>query len=162
MMSSRRRKGKKEFPALISCPNQAELQSLSPEQARQHVNAYLHDVMSHEDAEAFAALSYRWELHLVPLHQLCLLRTVKLSARKRSYYRGVIRRGGALSPLVGLGGEGQCVTENVLLCDGYHRVMAMCDLGLHFAWIWLATGPFSQPVAPVTSPSLAALLPADQ
>jgi hypothetical protein len=161
-MGSRGRKGKKGFPALIPCPDVTQLQALSPEEARQHVNTYLHDVMSREDADAFAALSYRWELHLVPLHQLCLLRKVKLSARKRSYYRSVIRRGDALAPLVGLGGEGQHITENVLLCDGYHRVMAMSDLGLHFAWIWLATGLFERPAACVALSSTPALLASDR
>ena len=158
----RGRKGKRDLPALVFCPNLTQLQALSPDEARQHVNTYLHDVMPRDDAEAFAALSYRWELHLVPLHQISLLRTVQCSARKRSHYRGVIRRGGALPPLVGLGGEGQRVTENVLLCDGYHRVLAMCDLGLHFAWIWLATGLFEHPAPPGAPTSSPVLLAADR
>jgi len=147
------RKGERDLPALIYCPNLTELQALSPEEARQHVNDYLHEVMSAEDADAFEALAYCWELHLVRLDQLRLLPRVDLSQRKLRHYRAVIRKGGAFPPLVGLGGEGKQVTENVLLCDGYHRVMAMCDLEVYFAWIWLATGLSlaEQPVPPTAS-----------
>ena len=127
-----------DLPPVVRCPNLRDLQSLSPDAARRHVDAYLHEVMAAEDADEFRALSYLWELHLVPLDQLCLLRTVDLSPAKVRAIRTVIRKGGELPPLVGLGGEGKQVTENVFLCDGYHRVRAMDGLGIHFAWIWLA------------------------
>jgi hypothetical protein len=130
----------KDQPAVVSCPNLLDLQALTPEAARQHVDRYLHEVMPAEEADDFEALSYRWELHLVPIDQLCLLRTVDLARGKLRSYRAVIRRGGGFPPLIGLGGDGKQVTENVLLCDGYHRVTAMRDLGIHFAWVWLATG----------------------
>jgi hypothetical protein len=127
-----------DLPPVVRCPNIRDLQSLSPEAARRHVDAYLHEVMAEEDADAFGALSYRWELHLVPLDQLSLLRTVDLSPAKVRAIGAVIRKGGELPPLVGLGGEGKQVTENVFLCDGYHRARAMYDLGIHFVWVWLA------------------------
>src|SRR5262249_38668955 len=59
---------------------------------------------------------------------------------KLGRYRAVLRQGGGFPPLVGLGGDGTRVTENVLLCDGYHRATAMGDVGMHFAWMWLAVG----------------------
>lgn len=127
-----------DLPPVVRCPNLQDLQSLSPEAARRHVDAYLHEVMAAEDADAFGALSYLWELHLVPLDQLSLLRTVDLSPAKVRAIRAAIRKGGELPPLVGLGGEGKQVTESVFLCDGYHRARAMYDLGIHFAWVWLA------------------------
>jgi hypothetical protein len=127
-----------DMPPVVRCPNLQDLQALSPEGARRHVDTYLHEVMASEDADAFGALSYLWELHLVPLDQLSLLRTVDLSPAKVRSMRAVIRKGGELPPLVGLGGEGKQVTENVFLCDGYHRARAMYDLGIHFAWVWLA------------------------
>ena len=130
----------KDLPAVVSCPNLLDLQALTPEAARLHVDRYLHEVMPAEEAGDFEALSYRWELHLVPIDQLCLLRTVDLARGKLRSYRAVIRRGGSFPPLIGLGGDGKYVAENVLLCDGYHRVTAMRDLGIHFAWVWLATG----------------------
>jgi hypothetical protein len=127
-----------DLPPVVRCPNLRDMQALSPEEARRHVDMYLHEVMAAEDADAFVALSYLWELHLVPLDQLSLLRTVDLSPAKVRAIRAVIRKGGELPPLVGLGGEGKQVTENVFLCDGYHRARAMYDLGIHFAWVWLA------------------------
>ena len=120
------------------------------------MNAYLHEVMPSKDADDFEALSFRWELHLVPLDQLALLRTVDLSPRKLRRYRSVIRRGGAFPPLVGLGGDGRRITEDVLLCDGYHRVTAMRDVGVHFAWIWLAAGQWEQSIFQASSATLPA------
>jgi hypothetical protein len=146
----------KVLPAVVSCPGLAELQALSPEEARRHVNAYLHEVMPSKDADNFEALSFRWELHLVPLDQLTLLRTVDLSPRKLRRYRSVIRRRGTFPPLVGLGGDGRRITENVLLCDGYHRVTALRDVGVHFAWIWLASGLWEQSIFHTSSATLPA------
>jgi hypothetical protein len=118
------------------------LRALSAEQAREHVDTYLHTVMSAREAHAFEALSYRWELHLVALDQLCLLRTVDLSQTKLRRYRTVLRKDGGFPPLVGLGGEGHEPTHAVLLCDGYHRAVAMRDVELSFAWVWLAVAPW--------------------
>jgi hypothetical protein len=148
-----------DLPPVVRCPNLWDLQSLSPEAARRHVDAYLHEVMAAEDADAFGALSYLWELHLVPLDQLSLLRTVDLSPAKLRAIRAAIRKGGELSPLVGLGGEGKQVTENVFLCDGYHRARAMYDLGIHFAWVWLAICTWERRAA--SSAAVTPLLAAD-
>ena len=150
------REVRKRLPAVVSCPGLAELQTLSPEGARRHVDAYLHEVMPSKDADDFEALSFRWELHLVALDQLTLLRTVDLSPKKLRRYRSVIRRGGVFHPLIGLGGDGPRITENVLLCDGYHRVTAMRDVGVHFAWIWLAAGRWEPPISPASSTTLPA------
>jgi hypothetical protein len=113
---------------------------MSAEEARWHVHGYLHAVMPASQADDFEALSYCWELHLVELEQLRLIRSVDLSKRTLRRYRAVLRTNGAFPPLIGLGGDGKRVTENVLLCDGYHRATAMRDVGLHFAWMWLAVG----------------------
>jgi hypothetical protein len=150
------REVRKCLPAVVSCPGLEELQTLSPEEARRHVDAYLHEVMPRQDADDFEALSFRWELHLVPLDHLRLLRTVDLSPRKLRRYRSVIRRGGVFPPLVGLGGDGRRITENVFLCDGYHRVTAMRDVGVHFAWIWLASDRWESSMAQASSTTLPA------
>jgi hypothetical protein len=126
--------------AVAPCADFDTLRSLSPEDARAHVDAYLHAVMPAEEADAFEALSYRWELHLVELDQLCLLRSVDLASAKLRRYRAAVRRGGHFPPLVGLGGDGRRVTDGVLLCDGYHRAIAMRDAGIHYVWVWLAAG----------------------
>lgn len=129
-------------PAVAHCAELDTLRKMSAEQAREHVDRYLHTVMSAGEAHAFEAQSYRWELHLVALDQLCLLRTVDLSQTKLRRYRTVLRKNGGFPPLVGLGGEGKESTQGVLLCDGYHRAVAMRDLGLSFAWVWLAVAPW--------------------
>lgn len=131
-------------PAVAHCAELETLRALSAEQAREHVDAYLHTVMAERDARAFEALSYQWELHLVALDQLSLLRTVDLSQTKLRRYRTVLRKDGGFPPLVGLGGEGHEPTQGVLLCDGYHRAMAMRDVGLSFAWVWLAVAPWRE------------------
>jgi hypothetical protein len=128
------------IPAVAPCADLDTLRSLSPEDARAHVDAYLHAVMAEEEADAFEALSYRWELHLVELDQLCLLRSVDLASAKLRRYRAAVRRGSHFPPLVGLGGDGRRVTDGVLLCDGYHRAVAMRDAGIHYVWVWLAAG----------------------
>jgi len=127
-------------PAVALCADLEALRSLSPEDARSHVDTYLHAVMPAEEADAFEALSYRWELHLVELDQLCLLRSVDLASAKLRRYRAAVRRGSHFPPLVGLGGDGRRVTDGVLLCDGYHRAIAMRDAGIHYVWVWLAAG----------------------
>ncbi len=137
-------------PSFAPCLDLERLQSLSPEAARQHVENYLHQVMSAGDADAFEASSYRWELHLVEIEQLRLVRNVDLDPKKVRKYRGVLKRGGAFPALLGLGGEGRDVTRDVLLCDGYHRAAAMRDCGMHYVWAWLAAGlwkPTSVPLA---------------
>ncbi|HKS68986.1 MAG TPA: hypothetical protein VJQ45_01100, partial [Ktedonobacterales bacterium] len=48
--------------------------------------------------------------------------------------------GASCAPLIGLGGEGKSPAEDVLLCDGYHRAVALRDAGIHYAWVWLAVG----------------------
>lgn len=125
-------------PAVVPCLVLDDLQSLSPNQARHRVNDYLHAVMSTEDADAFEALAYRWELHLVEVEQLQLVRGVDLDTKKVRRYTTVLRQGGGFPPLIGLGSEGSRVTENVLLCDGYHRADAIRRAGIHFVWAWLA------------------------
>ena len=126
--------------AVAPCADFDTLRSLSPKDARAHVDAYLHAVMPAQEADAFEALRYRWELHLVELDQLCLLRSVDLASAKLRRYRAAVRRGGHFPPLVGLGGDGRRVTDGVLLCDGYHRAIAMRDAGIHYVWVWLAAG----------------------
>lgn len=127
-------------PAVAPCVDLELLQNLSAEAARNHVERYLHDVMSAGDADAFEASSYRWELHLVEIEQLRLVRGVDLDRKKVRRYGGVLKRGGAFPAVIGLGGDGREVTRDVLLCDGYHRAAAMRDAGIHFVWAWLATG----------------------
>ena len=125
-------------PAVAPCPDHEALRALPPAAARERVNTYLHEVMSAREADDFEALAYCWELHLVELEQLCLLRSVDLSKRKLGHYRAVLRKGGGFPPLIGLGSDGKDVTHGVLLCDGYHRAVAMRDVGMHFVWMWLA------------------------
>lgn len=132
------------------CLDLVSLQALSPEAAREHVERYLHDVMSASDADAFEALRYRWELHLVEIEQLRLVRNVDLDLNIVRKYRSVLKRGGAFPALLGLGGESRDVTRDVLLCDGYHRAAAMRDFGIHYVWMWLATDlwrPAARPLA---------------
>ena len=128
------------LPAVAPCADLQTLRALSADDARIHVDTYLHAVMPDEEADAFEALSYRWELHLVELDQLCLLRSVDLASAKLRRYRAAVRRGSHFPPLVGLGGDGRRVTDGVLLCDGYHRAIAMRDAGIHYVWVWLAAG----------------------
>lgn len=114
--------------------------ALDPAAARDHVDAALHAAMPAAQADAFEARAYHWELHLVALDQICLLRTVDLVPSRIRRYRAALRRGATCAPLIGLGGEGKSPAEDVLLCDGYHRAVALRDAGLHFAWVWLAVG----------------------
>ena len=53
-------------------------------------------------------------------------------------YTATLRRAGGFPALVGLGGEGKRPTDDILLCDGYHRVAAMRRAGIYYAWAWLA------------------------
>lgn len=129
-----------DAPAIAPCVELDHLPTLGPDQARRHVDAYLRDVMTTREADDFEAMAYRWELHLVELDQLKLVRTVDLNKRKLAHYRAVLRKSGAFPPLIGLGGDGRSVTDDVLLLDGYHRALAMRDVGLCFAWMWLAVG----------------------
>ena len=141
--STRRRQvARIDRPAVAPCPDLDALRALSPEAARDHVDTYLHTVMRKPQADAFEARGFRWELHLVELDQLCLLRGVDLSQRKLGHYRAVLRKHGGFPPLIGLGGDGHDATRGVLLCDGYHRAIAMRDLDIHFAWVWLAVDPW--------------------
>jgi hypothetical protein len=140
----RRQVARVDCPAVAPCPDLDDLRALSAEAARTHVDAYLHEVMPARQADDFEARSFRWELHLVKLDQLCLLRRVDLSKRKLGRYRAVLRRHGGFPPLIGLGGDGHDATRGVLLCDGYHRAVAMRDVDLHFAWMWLAVGPWAE------------------
>jgi len=124
--------------AVAACSDLDELREMTPDVARHHVEQYLRHVMSTSEAEAFEALAYTWEMHLVELDQIHLLRSVDLAASKLRRYRAALRRGAAFPPLIGLGGDGTDVTHGVFLCDGYHRVIAMRDVGITFAWMWLA------------------------
>lgn len=145
-----RLRARADAPAVAHCADLDLLRTLAPAEARLHVDAYLRSVMSAGEADDFEALRYRWELHLVELDQLQLVRTVDLNKRKLAHYRAVLRQGGAFPPLLGLGGDGRGVTAGVLLLDGYHRALAMRDTGLCFAWMWLATAtwaPLAEPVA---------------
>ncbi len=136
----RARNGQAQLPAVAPCPELETLQTLTPAEARAHVERYLHAVMPASDADAFEASAYRWELHLIEIEQLQLVHGVDLDRPKLRRYGGVLRRGGGFPPLIGLGGDRGRVTEGVLLCDGYHRAVAMRDAGLHFVWAWLAVG----------------------
>jgi hypothetical protein len=127
-------------PAVASCADLDALRALDGEAARAHVDAYLRGVMAADEADGFEVLHYRWELHLVEIEQLVGLRSVDLSRGTLRRYRAALKRGDAFPPLIGLGGEGKDPTAGVLLCDGYHRAVAMRDVGLHFAWMWLAVG----------------------
>lgn len=128
------------LPPVAPCDDLMDLFALDPAAARNHVDATLHAAMPAAQAEAFEAQAYRWELHLVALDQLCLLRAVDLVPSRIRRYRASLRRGASCAPLIGLGGDGKSPTEDVLLCDGYHRAVALRDAGLHFAWVWLAVG----------------------
>ncbi|MGH2517824.1 MAG: hypothetical protein ACRDHP_19430 [Ktedonobacterales bacterium] len=139
-------------PAVAPCADLETLQSLAPEAARDHVAAYLRDVMSPDEAGAFEAGGYRWELHLVAFDEFRLVRGIELDTLKLRRYRRALARGNRFPPVVGLGGDGADATRGVLLCDGYHRAVAMRDAGIHYVWAWLATGVW-QP-APVGAPSL--------
>lgn len=140
-------------PAVAACPGLDELRALAPAAARQHVHDYLHAVMSSDDADTFEALAYRWELQLVKIDRVRLVRGVKLDHRKVRRYRAVLRRGGGFPPLVGLGGEDEWATESVMLCDGYHRIAATRNTGIYFVWVWLAVGLWdeSQTLVPAAS-----------
>lgn len=140
------------LPPVAPCDDLMALFVLDPEAARDHVDAALHAAMPAAQADAFEARAYRWELHLVALDQLCLLRGVDLVRTRIRRYRAALRRGASCSPLIGLGGEGRSPAEDVLLCDGYHRAVALRDAGLHYAWVWLAVGAWqdktgAEPVA---------------
>jgi hypothetical protein len=127
-----------DLPAVAPCKDLEALRHLTPDAARHHVNHYLHTTMPAQQADDFEALTYRWELHLVELDHVHLLRQVDMNRRKLSRYRTALRKGASFPPLVALGGDGAQPTADVLLCDGYHRIIAMRDIGLHFAWVWLA------------------------
>ena len=127
-------------PAVAPCADLDALRALDGAAARANVDTYLHGVMGANEADGFEVLRYRWALHLVEIGQLVGLRSVDLTQGKLRRYRAALNRGDAFPPLVGLGGDGKDVTAGVLLCDGYHRAMAMRDAGLHFAWMWLAVG----------------------
>jgi hypothetical protein len=140
-------------PAVVACPGLDDLRALAPAAARQHVHDYLHAVMSSDDADTFEALAYRWELQLVKIDRVRLVRGVKLDPKKVRRYRAVLRRGGGFPPLVGLGGEDEWATESVMLCDGYHRIAATRNTGIYFVWVWLAVGLWdeSQTLVPAAS-----------
>lgn len=133
-------------PSVAPCAEIEALQTLAPDQARQHVAAYLRGVMSLDEANAFEVGSYRWEVHLVAIDELRLVRGIELDATKLRRFRRALGRGVGFPPVVGLGGDGESVTCGVLLCDGYHRAVAMRDAGIHYVWAWLATGSW-QPEA---------------
>ena len=139
-------------PAVAPCADLDALLGFSPEAAREHVTRYLRDVMSPDEADAFEADSYRWELHLVAIDNLCLVRGVELDREKLSRYRRALARGRSFPAVVGLGGDGEDITHGVLLCDGYHRVVAMRDAGIHYVWAWLAAGVWA--TAPAGVPAL--------
>jgi hypothetical protein len=143
--TTRRPRPLPQRPAVAYCTDLDLLRGLTPTQAREHVTRYLHAVMEAERAAAFEAERYRWELHLVALDQIQLLRGIELDARKLRRYRRVLASGAGFPALIGLAGEGREPTENVLLCDGYHRVVAMRDAGINYVWMWLATGLWRRP-----------------
>lgn len=125
-------------PPVAPCDDLMALFALDPVLARDHVDALFHAAMPAAQADAFGARGYRWELHLVALDHLHLLRAVDLVPSRIRRYRAALRRGASCAPLIGLGGEGKSPVEGVLLCDGYHRAVALRDAGIHFAWVWLA------------------------
>ena len=61
-------------PAVAACPGLDDLRALAPAAARQHVHDYLHAVMSSADADTFEALAYRWDLQLVKIDRVRLVR----------------------------------------------------------------------------------------
>ena len=126
------------LPSVAPCLELETLRALDPDEARRYVNAYLNDVMPGEDADAFEAMNYRWELHLVDIEQVRMVRGVELESKKVRRYTATLRRAGGFPALVGLGGEGKRPTDDILLCDGYHRVAAMRRAGIYYAWAWLA------------------------
>ena len=126
------------LPPVAPCDDLMALLALDADAARDHVDALLHSAMPAAQADAFEVRAYRWELHLVALDQLCLLRAVDLVPSRIRRYRTALRRGASCAPLIGLGGDGKSAAEDVLLCDGYHRAVALRDAGIHFAWVWLA------------------------
>ena len=127
-----------ELPSVAPCLELETLRALGPDEARRRVNAYLYDVMPGEDADAFEAMNYRWELHLVDIEQMRMVRGVELDPKKVRRYTAALRRGGGFPALVGLGGEGKRAPDDILLCDGYHRVAAMRRAGIYYGWAWLA------------------------
>lgn len=126
-------------PPVAPCADLNTLQALSPAQAREHVASYLRDVMSPDEASAFEVYRYRWDLHLVAIDHLHLVRGVELDRAKLRRFRRALARGACFPAVVGLGNDGEDVTGDVLLCDGYHRAVAMRDAGIPFVWAWLAT-----------------------
>lgn len=129
--------------AIAACAELEALRALSSRQARDHVRAYLHGVMPDDLADAFEAEVFQWELHVVDLDQIQLVRGVDLDRKKVTRYRNTIRRGHPFPPLIGLGGD-STPTRDVLLCDGYHRAVAMRDAGFHAVWMWLAVSPWRE------------------
>jgi|GEM_PF-1902045 len=125
------------------CGELDALRALTPEQARAHIRSYLHTVMPDDLADAFEPLAFRWELHLVALDEIQLVRGVDLDQEKATRYRKALRRARPFPPLIGLGGDVES-TRDVLLCDGYHRAIAMRDAGYHSAWMWLAASPWHE------------------
>lgn len=140
------------LPPVAPCDDLMALFALDPPAARDHVDAVLHAAMPAAQADAFEARGYRWKLHLVALDQLCLLRAVDLVPSRIRRYRAALRRGASCTPLIGLGGEGKSPDENVLLCDGYHRAVALRDAGIHFAWVWLAVDAWKDAADAVEEP----------
>ena len=152
--SRRARRSTEQYllPPVAPCDDLMALFALGPAAARDHVDAALHAAMPAVQADAFEARSYRWELHLVALDQLCVLRGVDMVLSRIRRYRAALRRGASCAPLIGLGGEGKSPADDVLLCDGYHRAVALRDAGIHYAWVWLAVGTWrdsavAEPVA---------------
>src|SRR5260370_36862253 len=96
--------------------------------------------MSPDDADTFEVLAYRWELQLVKIDRVRLVRGGKLDPKKVRRYRAVLRRGGGFPPLVGLGGAGEWATESGMLCDGYPRMSPTRNTGSYFVRVWLARG----------------------
>ena len=135
------------LPPVAPCDDLLALFARDPHAARDHVDGVLHAAMPTAQADAFEARSYRWELHLVALDQLRLLRAVDLVPSRIRRYRAALRRGASCTPLIGLGGEGRSPGEDVLLCDGYHRAVALRDAGIHYAWVWLAVDAWQDAAA---------------
>lgn len=140
------------LPPVAPCDDLMALFALGPAAARDHVDATLHAAMPAAQASAFEARAYRWELHLVALDQLCLLRAVDLVPSRIRRYRAALRRGASCDPLIGLGGDGKSPAEDVLLCDGYHRAVALRDAGIHFAWVWLAVAGWKDATDAIEEP----------
>ena len=122
------------------CLRLRSLRRLDAVAARDYVTAYLAAVMSADDAAAFEADQFQWTLHRVSMNQIQLLRAVEIDPATIRHYSSLLADGARLPPLIGLGGDGDNATHGVLLCDGYHRAMAMRDAGMKYVWMWLATG----------------------